>query len=109
MRIAVACDGLVVARYFVQTTSFMIYSVERGVIVGSNNLPSLGQGVKQLAQLLKGLEIDVLIVGRIDNDMAATLRASGAELVTNAKDDPLLAAREYLSSMLGTVVDWRTE
>ncbi len=46
MRVAVACDGLVVAPYFVQTTSYMIYNVERGIIVGSNNLPALDKAVE---------------------------------------------------------------
>ena len=105
MRVAVACDGLVVAPYFVQTTSYMIYNVERGIIVGSNNLPALDQAIGQLIELIKSIGIDAFIVGRIDNDMAAALRASGADLVTDAKDDPLLAAQSYLSSIFTAVVD----
>lgn len=105
MKVAVACDGLVVAPYFVQTTSYQIYTVERGVIVGSNNLPALDQSISQLADLLKDIGIDAFIVGRIDADMAAILRTSGAELVTDAKDDPLVAAREYLSGVFAAVVD----
>lgn len=99
MRIAVACDGLCVAPYFVQTTSYAIYSVEHGTFVGSNNMPALDQTIPQLAQLLKQLDIDAFIVGKIDSEMASTLRTSGADLVTDAKDDPLMAAREYISSV----------
>ena len=99
MRIAVACDGLCVAPYFVQTTSYAIYSVEHGTFVSSINMPALDQTISQLAELLKQLEIDAFIVGKIDSDMASTLRTSGADLVTDAKDDPLMAAREYLSSI----------
>ena len=105
MKIAVACDGLVVAPYFVQTTSYQIYTVERGVIVSANNLPALDQTISQLADLLKSIGIDVFIVGRVDSDMAATLRTSGAELVTDAKDDPLVAAREYISNAFAVVAD----
>ena len=49
--------------------------------------------------------IDAFIVGRIDNETAVALRASGADLVTNAKDDPLLAAQGYLSSIFSAVAD----
>ena len=105
MRVAVACDGLVVAPYFVQTTSYMIYNVERGIIVGSNNLPALDKAVGQLVELIKTIGIDAFIVGRIDNETAVALRASGADLVTNAKDDPLLAAQGYLSSVFTAVAD----
>lgn len=83
----------------------MIYNVERGVITGSNNLPALDQTISQLASLLKSIGIDAFIVGRVDDDMAATLRTSGAELVTNAKDDPLVAAKEYLSELFCAVAD----
>ena len=93
MRVAVACDGLVVAPYFVQTTSYMIYNVERGIIVG------------QLVELIKTIGIDAFIVGRIDNETAVALRTSGTDLVTNAKDDPLLAAQGYLSSVFTAVAD----
>jgi len=105
MRIAVACDGLVVAPYFVQSRSYMIYFVELGRIVGSRNLPIFDKPIFKLVDFLKSLEIDVLIVGRIENDIAAMLRSSGVELVTYAKDDPLVAVQEYLASVFSAVED----
>ena len=83
----------------------MIYNVERGIIVGSNNLPALDKAVGQLVELIKTTGIDAFSVGRIDNDTAVALRASGTDLVTNAKDDPLLAAQGYLSSVFTAVAD----
>lgn len=103
MKIAVACDGLTISPYFVQTTSYTVYNVERGVIVGSNNLPALDQTISQLAVFLRSIGVDAFIVGRIDADMADVLRTSGAELIVDAQDDPLIAAKEYLSRIFTAV------
>ena len=63
------------------------------------------KAVGQLVELIKAIGIDAFIVGRIDNDTAVALRTAGADLVTNAKDDPLLAAQGYLSSVFTAVAD----
>lgn len=105
MRVAVACDGLVVAPYFAQCRSYMIYAIERGKVVGSRNLPAFDQSVGGIAKLLQDLEVDALIVGRIDAEKASGLRSSGVDLVTDAQDDPLLAVRDYLASIFSLVED----
>ena len=99
MKIAVACDGLSVAPLFLKCTSYMCYTVERGVIVDSRNLPAFDQPIEAAANVLRSLGVDVLIMGRIDPDAKERLGASGATLVTGAKGDPLQAARSYLASM----------
>ena len=103
MKVAVACDGLVVAPYFVQSTSFMIYTVRYGVVVDSRNFIAIDQPIKQLAELLRSLGVDTVIVGRIDANKAAALEAAGLEVIRNAADDPLIAVREYLTSILVTI------
>lgn len=105
MRIAVACDGLVIAPYFVQCTGYMVYTVQYGRVVESRNLPALDQPISLLANVLLSLEIDTLIVGRIDEEMAAMLSSAGLEVVANAQDDPLVAVQDYLSRIFSAVED----
>ena len=105
MKIAVACDGLVVAPYFVQCTSYTIYTVKLGRIVDSRNLVAFDQTLRQLGEMLHSLDIDVLIVGRIEPDVQAFLASFGLEIVPNAEDDPLVSAREYLTSIFSAVED----
>ncbi len=99
MRIAVACDGLSVAPFFVQTTSYMFYTVKQGVIVDSRNLPAFDKTLRELADLLKSLEVDVLVVGSIEPEMAAVIRDAGIELAEGASGEPLTAARACVSEM----------
>ncbi len=99
MRIAVACDGLAVAPFFVQTTSYMFYTVKHGVIVDSRNLPAFDKTIQELAELLKALEVDALVVGKIEQDMSALLRNEEIEVVEGASGDPLTAARACVSDM----------
>ena len=99
MNIAVACDGLVIAPYFVQCNGYMVYSVDRGVVVDSRNLPVFDRSVHRAVNLFQSIGIDVLIVGRIDSEMASVIRSSGIELVEGAQDDPLVATREFISNL----------
>ena len=100
MRIAVACDGLAVAPYFVQCTSYACYMVERGIITGSRSMPAFDQPIDKLAEVLKSVQIDVLIVGRIEYDMASALCRSGIEVVAGAEGNALDVAKAYVSHTL---------
>ena len=100
MRIAVACQGLTVAPYFVQSTGYMCYNVDRGIISDSRNMPAFDQGADKFVELLKSLEIDVLIVGLIEQTMASILCRSGIEVVAGAKGDALDVAKSYVSNTL---------
>ena len=96
MRIAVASDGLEVAPYFASTTSFMCYTVTRGIITECQNMPNPALPLEQLVELFLELGIDVLIVGRIEYNIANRLCRAGIEVVAgangNAATIPLTAA-----------------
>ena len=66
MRIAVACQGLDVAPRFARSSSFMCYRVDRGMFADCQNMPNLSFPPAQLAQVLKDLDVSVMIVNRID-------------------------------------------
>ena len=105
MRIAVACAGLDVAPYFAQRTNYMCYTVERGIIADGKNIPILDNATMKLASLMKSLEIDTVIVGRIEYDIASSLCRAGIEVVAGAEGSALDVARAYLTKTLAGVVE----
>ena len=105
MKIAVACQGLTVAQYFVQCTDYMCYSVDRGIITGSRNMQAIDQPMEKLIDLLKSIGIDVLIVGLIEYGMASILCRNGIEVVAGAEGNALDVAKAYVSDTLTGVHD----
>lgn len=81
MQMAVASDGLQVSSHAVHCSSFMFYTVKRGIITECQNLPNPGLPANETVGLLKNLEIDVLITGGIDMDFANMLCHSGIEVM----------------------------
>lgn len=100
MRIAVASDGLEVASYFASAVSFMCYTVKRGIITECQNMPNPKLSLDKLVQLFGELGIDVLIVGRIEYDIANRLCRAGVEVVAGAQGNAADVARGYLSKTL---------
>lgn len=100
MRIAVASDGLEVAPYFASTTSFMCYTVTRGIITECQNMPNPALPLEQLVELFLELGIDVLIVGRIEYNIANRLCRAGIEVVAGANGNAADVARGYLTKTL---------
>ena len=105
MKIAVACNGLDVAPFFSQCSNYMCYTVDRGIIVGCQNMPALDQPLEQLIELLRAIGMDTLIVGRIEYDMASSLCISGIEVVAGAEGEALDVARAYVARTLSGVSD----
>ena len=103
MRVAVACRDLTVAPYFVQSTGYMCYNVDRGIITGSRYMPALDQPLDKFVDLLKSIEVDALIVGLIEYDMAAVLCRNNIEVVAGATGDALEVAKAYVSKTLSGV------
>ena len=103
MRVAVACQGLNVAPYFVQCTGYTVYTVNRGIITDSRNMPALDQPIDKLVELLKSIDIDAIIVGLIEYDMAAVLCRNGIEVVAGAEGSTLDVAKAYVSNTLAGV------
>ena len=100
MRIAVASDGLEVASYFASATSFMCYTVKRGIIAECQNMPNPKLPLDKLVGLFGELGIDVLIVGRIEYDIANRLCRAGVEVVAGARGNAGDVARGYLTQTL---------
>lgn len=105
MRIAVACAGLDVAPYFAQRTNYMCYNVERGIVAEGKNIPILDNTTMKLASLMKSLEVDTVIVGRIEYDIASSLCRSGIEVVAGAEGSALDVVRSYLTKTLSGIVE----
>ncbi len=105
MVIAVSCDGLEIAPFFTQTTSFMVYTVERGIITKCKNLPAPGLNEDELFDLLHAINADTLIVGRIDCKLASHMCKQGIEVIADAAGTALDVAKAYLSKSLTGVLD----
>lgn len=103
MKIAVACNGLEVAPYFSQCSNYMCYTVDRGIIVGCQNMPAPDQPLDQLILLLSSIGMDTLIMGRIEYDMASTLCAAGIEVVAGAQGEALDVAKAYVARTLSGI------
>lgn len=105
MIVAISCSGLSVAPYFTQTSSFMVYTVERGIIVDSRNLPAIGETTKELIDLLRAIEVDTLIAGRIECDLCGLLCRDGIEVIADAEGEALDVMKAYLTETLTGVID----
>ena len=103
MKVAVTCQGLTVAPYFVQCTNYTVYTVDRGIITDSRTMPALDQPIDKLVELLKSIGIDTIIVGRIEYDMASVLCRNDIEVVAGAEGTALDVAKAYVSNTLAGV------
>lgn len=100
MKIAVACDGLMVAKYFVQSTGFMCYTVERGIIVDCKNMPILDQPMESIVQVLSKIGVDTLITDMIEASMADEFCKVGIEVVARAEGEASDVVRAYVTHTL---------
>ncbi len=100
MKMAVACDGLRISSHAVHCSSFMFYTVRRGIIVECQNLPNPGLPANETVSLLQNLDIDVLITGGIDMDFANMLCHSGIEVIAGVSGTAREVAEAHLSRTL---------
>lgn len=103
MKVAVACDGLNVAPYFAQCTSYMCYTVERGIITGSANVPITDNPAMKPLEFLKALGADTVIVGLIEYDLASNLCHHNIEVIAGAEGPAADVVRAYVSRTLSGV------
>ena len=109
MRIAVACDGLGIAPYYTQSRSYMCYTVTFGVVSSAANVPITEKIDNSVADLLKALEVDVLITGKIDPNHASELVANGIEVVSDETGLASEAVNTYLAKTFVPLDDWDDE
>lgn len=100
MNIAVACNGLDVAKHFDQTECFTCYSVSKGIMSGCRTLPNLNLPIAELCTLFKSLGIDVLICGRIESQDSACFLSQGIDVVSNEFGSASSQAEKYLTGHL---------
>ena len=103
MRIAVASEGLEVSPHAGHCSSFMCYTVTRGVITECQNLPNPGVPGATMAELFQDVGVDVLVCGGIDMDMANAFCHAGIEVVAGAAGSVRRVAESYLNhTLIGT-------
>ena len=100
MKIAVTYENGQVFQHFGHTEEFKVYSVEDGRIVSSELVGTDGSGHEALADLLRGMGVDVLICGGIGGGAQAALEEAGIELCAGASGDADEAAAAYLRGEL---------
>ncbi len=100
MRIAVACSGLPIADRYELAQDLTCYNINRGIIVGCQNMPFPKMSTNDLAKTLKSLGIDVLIVGAIKKDTEKQLHSAGIEVVSGCEGSPADAVSEYVTEKL---------
>lgn len=106
MRIAVASEGLGVSPYFERCTDFTCYTVEKGIIVECQNIPSPGASAARAATLLSKLGVDALIAGCIERTAKETIENAGIEVCSGVMGTARAAAEAYLAQTLIGVGDW---
>lgn len=105
MRIAVASEGLEVSPYFGQCSSYMCYTIQRGIIVECQNMPNPGLPLNKLVSLLHDFDVRTLIVGCIDYDTAHVLCREDIEVVAGASGSARDVVQAYLTRTLTGVDD----
>lgn len=104
MRIAIACDGLDVAPYSSCWSSFMCYTVERGLITKSQNVPNTCVSLaSDLAPFLQELEISTFIAGEMEDDVADVLCHMGIEVLLDAHGPASDVIHAYITETLSGV------
>ena len=100
MRIAIACEGLRVAPRYEYCESYMCYTVDHGIIVDGQNMPSPGVNYREIAETLYDLGVRVLIVGAIDASIAELFCAKDIDVIANAKGEARRVVDQYLTDEL---------
>jgi len=77
MRIAVAADGEVINRYFLDSKRFILYDVEGQQVMRELDVPSLGEGQEALIRALTDYRANVLICGGLSGSAKAALGEAG--------------------------------
>jgi predicted Fe-Mo cluster-binding NifX family protein len=96
MRIAVACDGLMVAPQASRCEGYACYEVLYGTIQSCRNVPTMDGSTEENLALLKALEIDILIARHFTEDFALKLRQASIECVTSRPASPRAVVDAYL-------------
>lgn len=100
MRIAVACDGLNVAPLTSRCESFTCYTVDHGIITSCCNVPNMGVTVQESIDILKQIDVDVLIAQSFGAELDQALDAANIDRSVTGELSPQEAAASYLHATL---------
>ncbi|NGM17401.1 dinitrogenase iron-molybdenum cofactor biosynthesis protein [Eggerthellaceae bacterium zg-887] len=100
MRIAVASDDLNVSTNVGRCTSYMCYTVDRGVITQCQNFPNPCLPPVSTAALLHNLGVDLLLSYSLDESVRRVLQEGGVEVVTGVTGTARGAVESYLAHWL---------
>ncbi|WP_461813098.1 NifB/NifX family molybdenum-iron cluster-binding protein [Faecalimonas sp.] len=94
MKVAVTYENGQVFQHFGHTEQFKVYEVENGQVSNSKVVDTNGSGHGALAEILKNLEVDVLICGGIGAGAQQALTEAGIHFyggVAGSADDAIQA------------------
>ena len=100
MRIAVAADGEVINRYFLDSKRFILYDVEGQQVMRELDVPSLGEGQEALIRALSDYRANVLICGGLSGSAKAALGEAGILAFGGIIGKPDAAIRALLTGTL---------
>ncbi|MBR3555546.1 MAG: NifB/NifX family molybdenum-iron cluster-binding protein [Oscillospiraceae bacterium] len=105
MRIAVAADGDVINRYFLDSKRFVLYDVEGQEVKRELSVPSLGDGQDALIQALSEYRANVLICGGLSGSTKAALGEAGILAFGGIIGKPDIAVNALLAGSLAAASD----
>lgn len=100
MKIAVTYENGQIFQHFGHTKTFKIYDVDDKTIVSSEVVDTNGSGHGALAELLKGLNVGVLICGGIGGGAQTALSQAGITLYGGVLGDADTAVKALLEGNL---------
>lgn len=109
MKIAVTYENGMIFQHFGHTEQFKIYNAENGVIVSSEVVDTNGSGHGALADLLRALNVDVLICGGIGGGARMALVQAGIRLFGGVCGNADEAVKSFVAGDLNYDPDARCD
>lgn len=100
MRIAVAYENGHVFQHFGHTKRFKVYDTEKGKVIMATTVNTNGNGHGALADILKKMEVDMLICGGIGSGAKRALAEAGIKLYGGVSGDADEAVEQLLAGKL---------
>ncbi|MCD8121016.1 MAG: DUF134 domain-containing protein [Clostridiales bacterium] len=99
-RIAVPCDNGLIFQHFGRTEQFIIYDIEDGKVITSEEVSTNGHGHGILAEILHALQTDILICGGIGGGAKAALTSAGIQIYGGVTGNADAAVAAFLAGTL---------
>ncbi len=100
MRIAVAADGEIINRVFLDSKWFILYDIEEKKVTRELKVPALGEGQEALIRALADYRANVLICGGLNGSTRAALGEAGILAFGGIIGKPEIAVGALLAGSL---------